>query len=126
MRWQLEIANNAASLLTFKSNINGITGPILPVGEWTQVAVTFDGTTATIYRNGAYSNSGPVTLNDGRANLMIGASVRTRQTGPTSAFNGIMDDIQIFNYALDAVTVAYSYTDILGGTAAIRDPPGGL
>ena len=59
MMWQLEIGNNAASLLTFKSSINsGITGPILPVGEWAQVVITYDGTTATIYRNGTYAVSG--------------------------------------------------------------------
>ena len=119
MMWQLEIANNAASLLTFKSNINGITGPILPVGEWAQVVITYDGTTATMYRNGTYSVSGPVTLNNGSdANLMIGAvGLDPAQTGPTSPFNGTMDDVRIYNYALDPVTVAYSFTDITGGTA---------
>ncbi|MEN6306494.1 MAG: LamG-like jellyroll fold domain-containing protein [Anaerohalosphaeraceae bacterium] len=123
MMWQLEIGNNAASILTFKSNINGVTSPILPVGEWEQVVVTYDGTTATIYRNGTYANSGPVTLNDGvAANLMIGAVGHDPTPIPpvtTSVMNGLLDDIKIYNYALDPVTIAYSFTDIdpLGRTA---------
>lgn len=130
MRWQLEIGNNAASLLTFKSNINGITGPILPVGEWEQVVVTYDGTTATMYRNGTYAVSGPVTLNDGiSSNLVIGGVGLDPAAVPlvaTSILDGLLDDIQIYNYALDPVTVAYSFTDIdpLGRKACVdpRDP----
>lgn len=124
MMWQLEIGNNAASILTFKSNINGVTSPILPVDEWEQVVVAYDGTTATIYRNGTYANSGPVTLNDGMAaNMMIGAVGQDPGlTAPTSIMNGQLDDIKIYNYALDPVTIAYSFTDIdpLGRTACIN------
>jgi len=130
MRWQLEIGNNAASLLTFKSNINGITGPILPVGEWEQVVVAYDGTTATMYRNGTYAVSGPVTLNDGiSSNLVIGGVGLDPAAVPpvaTSILDGLLDDIQIYNYALDPVTIAYSFTDVdpLGRKACVdpRDP----
>jgi hypothetical protein len=43
---------------------------------------------------------------------------------PTSIFNGVLDDVRIYNYALDAVTVAYAYADITGRTACAdpRDP----
>lgn len=126
MRWQLEIGNNAASILTFKSNIgSGVTSPILPVDEWEQVVVTYDGTTATIYRNGTYVNSGPVTLSYGpTANLMLGAvGLEPALIEATSIFNGVLDDIKIYNYALDAVTVAYSFTDIDAlGRKACADP----
>ncbi|MBE0537528.1 MAG: immunoglobulin domain-containing protein [Phycisphaerae bacterium] len=126
MRWQLEIGNNVASLLTFKSNINGVTSPVLPVGEWEHVAVTYDGTTATIYRNGTYANSGPVTLNDGlAANMMIGAVGQDPALAdPVSILHGVLDDIQIYNYALDAVTIAYLNTDLTGRTVCAnpRDP----
>jgi hypothetical protein len=122
MRWQLEIGNNEASLLTFKSNINGITGPILPVDEWEQVVVTYDGLTATMYRNGTPAVSGPVTLNDGfNATMMLGAvGWEPALPTPTSILNGALDDIAIYNYALDPITVAYSYTDITGGTACVN------
>jgi len=94
------------------------------VDEWEQVVVAYDGTTATIYRNGTYANSGPVTLNDGMAaNMMIGAVGQDPGlTAPTSIMNGQLDDIKIYNYALDPVTIAYSFTDIdpLGRTACIN------
>ena len=129
MRWQFEIGNNAASLLTFKSNIGtGVVSPILPVNEWEQVVMTYDGTTATVYRNGTYAVSGPLTLSAGpEANLMIGAvGLDVGAIEATSIFNGLMDEVKIYNYALDPVTVAYSFTDIdaLGRTACVdpRDP----
>ena len=126
MRWQFEIGNNEASILTFKSNIgSGVTSPILPVGEWEHVVLTYDGTTATVYRNGTYANSIALTLSNGPdANLMIGAVGRDpASTVATSILNGLLDDIKIYNYALDPVTVAYSFTDIDAlGRKACADP----
>lgn len=129
MRWQLEIDNDPVSatapVLTFKSNINGVTVSPLPIDEWVQVVVSYDGTTATIYRNGTYDNSAPVTLSYGpTANLMIGAVGQDPASiEATSILNGVLDDIKVYNYALDPVTVAYSFTDVdaLGRTACV-DP----
>lgn len=128
MLWQLEIGNNTASLLTFKSNIgNGVSSPILPVGQWEQVVVTYDGTTATIYRNGTFAATGSVPLpsTGSGANLMIGACGLDPATPnvPTSILDGVLDDVQIYNYVLDPLTIAYAFTDVDGqGRSACLDP----
>lgn len=130
MRWQLEIGNNAASLLTFKSNQGaGASSPILPVGEWEQVVCTCDGTTGRVYRNGTFAASAPVTLTAGpTANLVIGACGLDPATpnAPTSILDGVLDDIQVYNYPLDALTIAsvFAHTDGLGRKACLdpQDP----
>lgn len=128
MRWQLEIGDNAASLLTFKSNQGaGVSSPILPIGEWEQVVCTCDGTTGRIYRNGTYVGSAPVTLTAGAAaNLMIGAcgfGDPATPGVPTSVLDGALDDIQIYNYPLDALAIAYAFADVDGqGRSACVDP----
>ena len=51
--WQIE-ANQTTGALSFsRYNITGATAPVLNVGEWTHIAVTFDKTTARFYVNGA-------------------------------------------------------------------------
>lgn len=122
MMWQLEIGNGSPYNLTFKRHATGTqavatTGP-LAVGEWEQVVVTYDGSTAVVYRNGQSAASAEMPLSDGTAaTLMIGAVGLDLTTGSAiSPMNGLLDDIRIYNYALDPVTIAYSYTDIKGGT----------
>lgn len=126
MRWQIEVQNNTASALRFGSNQGTtIVSPALPVGEWEQVVCTFDGSTATIYRNGTYAARGAFTLGTGpTANLMIGAVGQDPALAvPTSIFSGCLDDIRIYNYAQDALTVAYGFTDFDGqNRSACLDP----
>lgn len=125
MMWQLEIDNDPVSatapILAFKSNINGITISPLPIDEWIQVVVSYDGTTAALYRNGALAASGPVTFNTGAsANMMIGAVGQDpTQAVPTAPFNGAIDDIRIYNYAIGAVEAAYMYSDVSGESVCI-------
>ena len=116
MMWQLEIANNAASLVAFKNVSTTVNSPILPLNEWELVTVTVSGTTATVYRNGVAAASGNFTFNTGTgATLMLGAVGQDPAlTVPTAPFNGVLDDIRIYNYAMSAVEAAYLYTDTSG------------
>ncbi|HOM77542.1 MAG TPA: hypothetical protein PLE88_13595, partial [Anaerohalosphaeraceae bacterium] len=90
-------------------------------GEWEQVTVTYDGSTARVYRNGQSAVSAAMPLSGGTdATVMIGAVGLDLTTGlPISPMNGLLDDVWIYNYSLDPVTVAYSYTDIQGGTVCV-------
>ncbi|MDX6694381.1 MAG: hypothetical protein QOF02_1984 [Blastocatellia bacterium] len=77
---------------TFDSLVN--TGPI-PLNAYTHIAVTYDGTTMSIYINGtldAFKTTTIGTLNQNTFPLTIG--------GGAADFNGAVDELEIFNRAL--------------------------
>ncbi len=79
------------------------------IGRWVHVAVTFDGTTATIYLNGRQVASGPFTFGGGSSTSMGIGNTHGSVGWDTSpeAFNGDLDEIRIYNRALSAAQVAY-------------------
>jgi hypothetical protein len=110
MMWQVEAQPGDAGELQLKSTTSTISSPILPTNEWEYVAVTFDGTTATIYRNGVNAGSGAFAFDTGTGtNLTIGASQLDTAGIVGSLFNGALDDVQIYNYALSNIEVADLY-----------------
>ena len=79
-----------------------------PVGEWFHVVGTFDGSTAIIYKNGVEQNrktgiTEKMFTND--LNLYIG-------TMWTDYFNGIIDEVRIYNRALSPreIKIIYAFT----------------
>jgi len=77
--------------------------PAGDVGTWVHLAATFDGSTWTLYRNGVAigSNSAglaPMTLN---ANWGIGA----RGGGGEHFFNGLIDEVRLYNRALSGAEI---------------------
>lgn len=84
------------------SVISGTT--LLPLNTWTHVAGTYDGTTATLYFNGvAVANtttaSGSLTAIAGDA--MIGRNIVVSG----DVFNGLIDEVEIFNRALSTTEI---------------------
>ena len=83
--------------------------------EWTFVAVTLSGDTAKLYVNGELQDVNEfATINtidfDPQLNY-FGKS----QFAADSYFNGKLDDVKIFNYALTTEEVAQEYLDTIGG-----------
>jgi hypothetical protein len=71
---------------------------------WQQFAITYDGTTARLYRNGAY-----VTQNAG---IYIPGSATNMSTyGASTAghFYGLFDQISVYNYALSSAAITALY-----------------
>ncbi len=101
MMWFLE-ANQTTGVLWFGRRDGGgvsSSGQTLPEGEWQHLAITCDGTTATMYRDGEQFNSGSFTLGSMTdAGLQIGSGY-INGGGP---FNGAVDDVRIYNHALTA------------------------
>ena len=79
-------------------------GASADVGSWVHLAGTYDGTKWNLYRNGLLVSSavdavGAVAVNESWA---IGA----RGTGTERFFNGLVDDVRIYNTALNTSEVA--------------------
>ena len=89
------------------------------VGQWAHVAVTFDGTTAVVYLNGAELMSGPFALADKPdSNIGIG---NTHGGGSGEVFVGDIDEVQIYNRTLSAQEVAY-LADMTRGDGQLHVP----
>jgi hypothetical protein len=95
---------NATSGKPFFQIYNGTTGSAyvtsntaIPLNQWAHVAVTLNGTTATIYINGGVVATGTTFLppNINRTNCYIGRS----NWSVDSYFNGLMDEFRLWNVA---------------------------
>jgi hypothetical protein len=88
----------------------------MPLGQWTHLAGTYDGTTIRLYQNGveacslAYSGAIP----DGAGSLFIGA----QDSGDNDAWKGLIDEVAIFADARDAAQIASDYASGVPAAAA--------
>ncbi len=105
--WALGLNNDqAVTFAMTATNGNQLTAPVsLPTNAWTYVVASFDGTNATLYLNNALATntiwSGERLLNTN--GLVIG----------NASSNGIpiiLDDVQLYNYALNTDEIAVPYT----------------
>jgi hypothetical protein len=121
MMWQLEI-DPATGSLAYKNGSNNTagTGGSLPVGEWTHVVVTVEGDSVVTYRNGLQAGSASVPFSAKTdANVVIGA-VELNDAGTfSSIFNGALDDIHIYNYALSHTEVVDLFHTVTGQSVCI-------
>ena len=122
MVWQLGL--NSDGRLNVKRAPDQVVNAIfLPTNEWLFVAVTFDGANATIYTVDEDSinfntYSGPFTFGTGHnAALTIGYTPNTEYLG------GALDEIQIFNYALDPKGIADLYNQVRSQSFCLDDYP---
>ena len=94
-----------------------ITGNIPPAGEWTHLVATYDGSMIKVYYNGTVVGetafSDDLSVSDGP--LFIGNKWSQAPAG--DEFNGIMDDVRIYNRALSV-----SEINLLGGDPTASAP----
>ncbi len=110
--WSLEADINTSKLAFFHYTSGRIGGdPVLPIGQWTHVAVSCDGTTATMYIDGEPTGSGPFSFPSAtEAALVFGASTPEGY----NAFNGALDDIQLYDRALSEADIKTVMTGLEG------------
>jgi hypothetical protein len=88
-----------------------------PAGEWTHLAATYDGSMMKVYYNGEVvgeqETTGQLGVSDGT--LCIGTKHETAPAG--DEFNGMLDDVRIYNRALSASEIM-----ILGGDLKASAP----
>ena len=79
-----------------------------PLNTWTHLSLTSDGSTLTLYRNGIAVATGPVgeNLSPSAGSLQIGGS----QFG--EHFQGLIDEVRIYNKVLSATEVQASYQQL--------------
>ena len=100
-------------------------GPLV-AGEWTYVAVALTGDTAKLYVNGELQGTNESAAIDPidfkPAVNFIGES----QFEADALFDGSIDDLKIYNYALTTEEIAQDYMDVMGGWVCnneIEDSP---
>jgi RHS repeat-associated protein len=109
-------------------------GTSIPNGSWSHVALTYDGSNARIYKNGALMSTTPrtgtVTVSNRPVVIGGGANDNTPNTAQ-ELFNGVIDDVCLHKRALTATEIATQNTCAIGastssGTAAPTTTTGDL
>ena len=103
---------NDGHVIVYLDHTSWDTGYVMPIGGWVHLGVVWDGINAYLYVNGSYVNSASrnfaLTPNDYR--LCIGC--RNAGGSSTSFFiDGIIDELKIYDIALDAAEVNQDYLD---------------
>lgn len=109
----------SAFRLVSQRGSNGGSGQLLtsagkiPVGVWTNVATTFDGTILSLYINGVLDSSKacpPIPLYSPVSDLLIGAAIQNGVPTGTMTLQGYIREIDVWAVALDAAAIAANMT----------------
>lgn len=86
----------------------------LPLNAWSYLAATYDGTALNLYVNGQLAQSTPSSGNITTSTnpLRIGGDT----VYPDEYFNGLIDDVRIYNRALNASEIFTDMSTPVGGT----------
>ena len=117
-QWRL-FMNSPAGNVEFDGipgEIGNITTPVTSVGQWSHIAATYDAGTETskIYFDGAFAQEAA------GVDMNITSPVNVNIASPEGGrFDGIMDEVAIFNVALDADDINNIMTNGLGAATGI-------
>ena len=118
-RWKISLPSHGKVVWT-TNNTSGISdmdaggGNELPVGTWRHVVLVHDGAKDIIYMNGVQVAEKVVTGNLNNTTKPLGIGYNAVDGG--NVFDGLMDEVQIYNVALTAPQIAALY-------AAQNTPP---
>lgn len=124
--WQFGL-NSSNRLSLIRAGGTNVYGQTVPADTWVYVAVTFDGSTATIYSYEVGSGDVNFTVDDGAysfgqmpdANFGIGCYYNESGV-PIELFPGVIDEVQVFNYAKDALAIADLYNEAVAQDFCLR------
>ena len=100
-------------------------GATAPVGQWTHVVGTYDGSTVRFYVNGVqqYSTPHSGTFATDTTGLTIGANHNGANHAAEEAFNGNIDEVNVYAYALSAQEVTQLYQATSSGAPSSPSAP---
>lgn len=87
------------------------------VNEWHHICITYDGTTAKLYADGALITSAAKTWNLVTEYAFIG-----RQVNKGEYWNGVVDDVQIYSKALSLAEIQALYQASSSTSARVAEP----
>ena len=86
----------------------------IPDGKWTFIAVTLSGDTAKLYVNGELDATNTAATID-PIDITPSLNYIGKSQWPDPFFNGLIDDVKIYNYARTTEEIAHDYLDVIGG-----------
>jgi len=90
------------------------------LNSWTHLAWTYDGTTNKLYVNGNLCGTSTFTANtQSSTKLRIGRAIN----GSIQYFNGIIDEVKIYNRVMSASEVLANYQAIVPPSPPVNNPP---
>ena len=102
MMWQIEANQTVGDVRFQREGTADIVASVLPIGEWTHVAATFDGTTGKLYLDGQLGAEGAFSFgSDTEAAIQFGASV----ANGGNPFNGALDEIRLYDVVLSETEI---------------------
>jgi hypothetical protein len=111
-RWKISLPSHGKLIWTTNANIisdmDAGDGNELQEGVWTHVAMVHDGVKDLIYIDGVLANEKDVTGNLDTTTSPFGMGYNSYEGG--SYFNGLLDEVLIFDDALSAQQIADLYT----------------
>ena len=103
--------------------------PIVSWNTWTMVTMTYDGTDVKLYQNGALKRTATLALNTLSTPMCIGGGNGSGGQWDYDQFAGYIDDVRLYDVALDAGAVSQLYGDMAASSANsniyYQESPGG-
>ena len=110
---------------TTDTNFTPPLGTTLTDGEWHHVVLVLDGTDLWCYIDGSsdMDSSNPVTITaPNTSGSGEGVGIGGRGASGTDPFNGTLDEVVIWDYALDSLDVQALYSSIAVETCSVKYP----
>jgi serine/threonine protein kinase len=87
--------------------VNG--NALIPTNEWHHVCGTYDGTKIRLYTDGIEDSASPVVYTGGITTNNYPVYIGENAEGTSRCWNGLIDDVRIYNYALNETEVKNLY-----------------
>jgi len=117
-KWALNFTNSSQ----VSSSPDATSNSAAVAGQWVQLVGVYNGTTVKLYVNGIpQTTTGSLTGNTNSQSTGFG--IGTYGTVANSTFNGQIDDVRIYNYALTATQVQLLYNNGAYSVAPVTGVP---
>ena len=126
--WMISTIDSGGTKLRFRLKTGGNTSTLISSqtispGVWVHVVGTYDGATMRIYTNGVETGSIPKSgLLD--TNNTVGIRIGDNPGAFRRNFNGVIDDIRIYNRALSPSEISLIYNNSSSGSTNTSTPSG--